>query len=1122
MNSAFPARIRVSAAVVALLLECAAPIPARSGGGPPTNPAADPAAVVRSGDARFTVLTDRLIRLEWSSGGAFEDRGSLVFVNRRMPVPEFTVDSTGGSVVITTGSLVLQYRKGSGRFTADNLSVRLAVGGAPVEWRPGAVDSLNLGGTTRTLDGTNGAKDVTLEEGILSRGGWTLVDDSDGNLFDGSEWDWVTPRPAGERQDWYFFGYGHDYRDALRDFTAVAGRIPMPPRFAFGYWWSRYWTYSDAELRSLVGQMESYGIPIDVLVVDMDWHETFGLSSRDPRRDPAGQMIGWTGYTWNRALFPSPERFLSFARGKGLKCALNLHPASGIPATEERYGEFATAYGFDTSARAPIPFAIEEKKWARAWFDVVLRPLERQGVDFWWLDWQAWLWNRNVAGLGNTWWLNHVFFTDMERQGRKRPILFHRWGGLGNHRYQIGFSGDSWSTWEALAYQPHFTATAGNVGYGYWSHDIGGHVGNDPDPELYLRWLQWGAFSPVVRTHSTKSSRIERRIWKYPDHFEPMREALLLRYRLNPYIYTAAREAYDTGISICRPMYYDHPAAAEAYSSTGQYMFGDDLLVAPVTSKADSSSGLAAVGVWLPPGGWFEWPSGTLLEGGRTVTRRFAVEEIPVYVRAGAVVPMYPQVRRLDAVPDTVVLFVAPGGGPPAGPAGTLYEDDGATNAYRGGAFAVTTFAREAPAPGRLRITVSPREGTFEGMSRTRAYVVELPSRLPPASVTVNGKEYPRADEPRPGSWRYDAPLVGPTVTTPLLDCAAEAVVEFSWTGPEGDGTGLLSGIAGQVARLPKAASILKDEVNLRDQIANAPASMLAAASLATNIAYSPERCAELVREFRAGLPRLVADVVGYPGGDPAALSPIIPLLSADDLVTDSPTIVLPAAESDRPVTVTMHSTSPGAAIRYTLDGSAVTDSSAAYGGPFVLGRTAEIRARSFAPGLVAGFGSRAAFRMAFARSVSYAVPNSPRYDGGGAAALIDGRFGDPDDFRTGWVGFQGDDLSATLDLGSPRDVSWVAIRCLRNQRNWILLPAGISIEVSRDGRRFEPAGSVDCRSESLSPDAVTGVRTLGAGIAGKGVRYVRITAKNPVTLPDWHPSAGQKAWIFADEIVLE
>src|SRR5438309_2329297 len=159
----------------------------------------------------------------------------------------------------------------------------------------------------------------------------------------------------------------------------------------------------------------------------------------------------------------------------------------------------------------------------------------------------------------------------MERRG-KRGLLFYRWGGLGNHRYQIGFSGDTTSDWPSLAFQPYFTATAANVGYAYWSHDIGGHLPGVVGPELYTRWIQFGAFSPVLRTHTTKNPEAERRIWAYPAPYaDIMHQAFVLREALIPYIYTEARRTYDTGVAFLRPLYYDSPEAEEAYHVPGEY-----------------------------------------------------------------------------------------------------------------------------------------------------------------------------------------------------------------------------------------------------------------------------------------------------------------------------------------------------------------------------------------------------------------------------------------------------------------------------------------------------------------------------------------------------------------------
>ncbi len=576
------------------------------------DPIPNPSSVVRAGHARFTVLTPQMIRMEWAADDKFEDHPSLVFLQRNLPTPQFTqtkVDADG--VEIKTADLDLKY-SGDGKFAAQNLSISLAVAGKPVTWRPGDSDSGNLMGTTRTLDGALGGKTrEPIGQGLISRDGWVVVDDSTRPLFDSddfsfakggqSEWPWVMERPAGDRLDWYFFGYGHDYKKALGDFVVVAGRIPLPPRFAFGTWWSRYWAYSDQELDELVRGFHENDTPLDVFVIDMDWHPTYRQNWFSQEKDQSGHTLGWSGYSWNRLLFPDPDAFLKNLHDDGLKVTLNLHPASGVQPFEDAYPAMAHAMGIDPATKKYVPFDITDKKFARNYFDILHHPLERQGVDFWWLDWQQEA-NTRTAGVNPTWWLNYTHFTDQAMEG-KRPLLFHRWGGLGNHRYQIGFSGDTISVWESLAFQPGFTAQAANVGYAYWSHDIGGHMPGAVAPELYLRWLQFGMLSPILRTHTTKNPDSERRIWAYPEPYAGlMRDVFRERYAIQPYIYTEARRTYDTGVAFLRPLYYDWPEAPEAYTHGGEYVFGENVLAAPVVQAADQindavrADGVAAAG----------------------------------------------------------------------------------------------------------------------------------------------------------------------------------------------------------------------------------------------------------------------------------------------------------------------------------------------------------------------------------------------------------------------------------------------------------------------------------------------------------------------------------------------
>ena len=747
------------------------------------NPKADAKAVVTSGNARFTVLTPQLIRMEWSADGQFEDRATLTFVNRETPVPEFKVRESKSKLTITTPALTLTYLK-NGKFSDKNLKAVFTLNGREVVWTPGMENPQNLLGTTRTLDGADGSKlKEPMEQGILSRAGWSLIDDSQRHVLtpDGSEWkEWVEARPEGDRQDLYLFAYGHDYKQALADYALVAGRAPMPPKYTLGYWWSRYWQYSDNEFVDLVNKLKSMDVPIDVLIVDMDWHETWGLRKSNSPKDEYGQRIGWTGYTWQKELFPSPANFLKWTENEELKVALNLHPASGIQPYEAVYDDFTKEYGWSDKGKS-VPFKIDERKWADAYFKTVLEPMERNGVDFWWLDWQQWKESKYTPGLSNTFWLNHTFFNHAERQNPGlRPFIYHRWGGLGSHRYPLAFSGDTYATWPMLAYLPYFTATASNVNYGWWGHDIGGHMFHKTqkatDPELYTRWLQYGVFTPIFKTHSTKDPRIERCIWCFPDHMFLMRDAIRLRYTLAPYIYNAARENYDTGVGMCRPMYYDYPESDKAYETSEQFMFGNDILATTITQPVDSITGLAPRTIWFPEGAWFDCATGSMYEGGRTEELHYTLAENPHYAKAGSIIPMNPAtVKNLQQPCDTLVLTFIPGGD------GQLrhYEDDGMSQQYKTN-YAVTTVSKKQEG-NTVRVRISPREGSFAGASDNRSYELRFPAVFPPKSVKVNGKELAYSRFPKAGEWTYDGYTLAPVIYTGTTACDAPVEIELAF-----------------------------------------------------------------------------------------------------------------------------------------------------------------------------------------------------------------------------------------------------------------------------------------------------------------------------------------------------
>jgi len=728
---------------------------------------AAPEAVVQGEHFRFTVLTSRLLRLELNVNGEFVDEGTAVVTNRSFPVPEFDATRDGDFVTIRTEHVELTY---DGRpFSAASLAVRLvsATDHHYSTWRFGQKlpSSLpfrgDLPGTARTLDDVDG--ECPLEPSILSTYGFATLDDSTSVRLTSDGW--IAPRTS-EGHDVYLFAHGRDYQGALDDYFTLTGPPALVPRYVLGNWWSRYWKYDADEYLALMDDFARQRIPFSVAVVDMDWH----LTDIDPALG-----TGWTGYTWNRDLFPDPPSFLSALHDRGLAVTLNTHPADGIRAHEDAYPAVARAMGVDPASGKQIPFDITSRRFVDTYLKDVHHPLEAEGVYFWWLDWQSGG-HTSIHGLDPLWMLNHVHYTDSGRGGH-RPLTFSRYSGPGSHRYPVGFSGDTIATWDSLDFQPYFTAAAANIGFYWWSHDIGGHMFGARDPELAARWFQFGALSPVNRLHSSPSPFMS----KEPAHLGP--EAgpvagrfLRLRHVLVPYLYTAAWRAHADGIAIVRPLYHEHPNTSSAHAHRNSYLLGADLFVAPITTPADPVTRLAAATAWLPEGSWTDLFTGAVYRGGRTVTFHRPLEQYPVLARAGAVVPLAGDAMApVAANPANLVLRVVPGDG-----TSTLLEDDHTAAPTPWRTTAVQTVTPGADGRIDLRIELSTQGPETERPLASLSFDLAGIAEVSDAALLVEGVAHPLTEVPGDDD---AADLLAPALRLRASDVDLHAGIVLTVTG---------------------------------------------------------------------------------------------------------------------------------------------------------------------------------------------------------------------------------------------------------------------------------------------------------------------------------------------------
>ncbi|PBP20223.1 alpha-xylosidase [Diplocarpon rosae] len=546
----------------------------------------------------------------------------------------FTASRSEDELEIITDHFHLSYDKQ--RFSSSGLmasfNAKITLWGA--QWRFG-----------NDVDGR-----CDMGEGVISRSGYAEIDDSKSMLFDGHGF--VAGRRSGDRVDGYLFAYGHDYRGAIRALYQISGQQPSVPRYALGNWWSRYYAYSQEEYVALMDKFREKGVPLSVAVIDMDWHMV---------SDDAVPHAGWTGYTWDKKLFPDPKAFGKDLHDRRLKITLNDHPHAGIHYHEDGYEEMAAFLRHDTTHKHPILFDPTNPRFMEAYLKILHRNIEDVACDFWWIDWQQGE-HSKVPGLDPLWMLNHFHFLDSGRGGNQ-PLIFSRYAGPGSHRYPVGFSGDTITTWASLEFQPEFTATASNIGYGWWSHDIGGHMGGSRDDELVTRWVQLGVFSPIMRLHAANNRWSSKEPWLYRKESElVISNFLRYRHRLVPYIYSAAAP-------LVQPMYWDFPTREEAYSVPNQYFFSE-LIVAPIVKPRSKRTNLASVKAWLPDR-CVDVFTGTVYDGGELELYR-RLSEIPVLAREGSIVPLDVNPTNGCLKPDAFEILVVVG----KDGSFTLKEDD--------------------------------------------------------------------------------------------------------------------------------------------------------------------------------------------------------------------------------------------------------------------------------------------------------------------------------------------------------------------------------------------------------------------------------------------------------------
>ncbi|PWN68986.1 alpha-xylosidase [Chryseobacterium phosphatilyticum] len=687
------------------------------------------------GNARFSIISPELIRMEYAFNGKFVDDPSLFAVNRNEFSPDFEIEKEKDNIyLIKTKRMKIRYRADGKPFSQMNISATIYNTPNDYQWKIYSTDDANLGGALSTLDGIE--KEVPTNPGLLSKNGWQLIDDSGKEIIkDG----WIHERPIEHYRDLYLFAYGKDYKSALQALTKISGEIPMNRKYVHGIWYCRWWDYTSQDLLDIVSDYQKNDFPLDVLAIDMGWHTQ---KEAKTGMGHAG-MYGWTGYTWNNELIPDPKKLLNSLKNDQIKVVLNDHPHDGIRKHEKYYSQFMKAMEADTIGKKELMFDSGNKKYMENFFRYALEPHENNGVNFWWLDWQQDYIMPNVPGYKNLKhlpWLNHLYF-EHSKKNNPRGLLFSRWAGWGSQRTPIQFSGDAGATWEMLKFEIPFTVSSSNAGCFFWAHDVGGFYGGK-DPELYVRWTQFAMTTAALRIHSEYHKDLDRRPWLWGSQAEKaMRIAYHLRSRLMPYIYSSVYQAHFQSLPLVRGLYIDYPEEENAYSQKQQYMFGDLLLSAPIVTPGKGKNWVASQSIWFPPGDlWYDITTHEKYNGGDQKLIEKDIYSFPLYVKGGVPLPLQQYSQRTTASTSGVLtLRCYPG---LVGKTGTyeLYEDDGVSNDYKKGNYLLTKLSYTQQSDRKALIKIKKKDGNgYKGMEINRTYRIELP--LNANKVYINGKK---------------------------------------------------------------------------------------------------------------------------------------------------------------------------------------------------------------------------------------------------------------------------------------------------------------------------------------------------------------------------------------------
>ncbi len=654
-------------------------------------------SIVTGPNYRFTVLSERLIRLEYSKDSKFNDLATEMVVCRDFDKCNFEVTEDSRTLQIVTKYFKLVYLKGTPLKNSKNL--RVFLNGTDKIWYYSHPEIRNFYGNNTSLTSPN---NTSINRGLYSLDGFVSFDDSYTLRLDENG---TIVSPNRDNLDIYLFMYNRDFGYCIKDYFTLTGNPSLIPRYALGNWWCRDKKYNEQDVLDIVDEFRKSEIPLSVFLMDKGWH----INEYGKYKDIE------TGFTFDSNCFTNPKTVIDTLHNDGIKFALKVNPGQGIMPYEVNYNE-AVKY-LPVKNGAPIKFEPFNPRFLDVYFKMFIHPLENLGVDFFFNDYY------NPKDNYSTWVLNHYHYFDLEKNYSKRGMVLGRNSYVAPHRYPVLYSDKTKVSWDNFKLIPFYNLSASNIGTSWWSNDIGGYSEGIEEAELYIRSVQLGVYSPILRFHSAGGKYYKREPWRWDKKtYEIVCDYLRLRHRLIPYLYTEAYKYHKNGNLIFQPLYYIVPTLYDDLLYRNEYFFGSELLVAPILNKKESIMNRTIHKFFLPEGMWYDFKTGKKFPGNRKYTSFYKEEDYPVFAKRGSIVPLSNKSNLNNTTnPTELEIHVFPG----QNNTYELYEDDGVSSMYKQGYF-LKTMIDYNYLPNNYTLIIRSMEGKSGIVPATRNYKIRF------------------------------------------------------------------------------------------------------------------------------------------------------------------------------------------------------------------------------------------------------------------------------------------------------------------------------------------------------------------------------------------------------------